>query len=476
MQTMGHVELMHGWCAPWNEAAFIAALTEGGDSRLLVDPATGTNRYFIPPAPTAGGVCFSACTASPISEAGYRQAMRCYVDLVTARSRDDAAERRAAWLARVTATLDSYLQLHGLADILLLPSGTDGLLLCSILLSLESNGAPMTAILPAASETGSGVPRAAVRQAFDGPISTGRPFGAVQIPLRTADGRVRDGHAIDEDFALASRICAGRPVVYVTYGSKTGLVAPLAIPPGADVVVDACQLRLSPWVIKACLGKGWPVVVSGSKYVGGPPSSGAVLLPRDRFAGLREKALAEWSHIVGAGQASAGPLLRWVAATTQIEAFSAGDRCVFSQASRIGLAYSALRRVPGVATIDGPSPQMIDAAGSATGIISFSVANPHDPDVLLTSAQLRAVHGAMAGRGVLLGQPVDVGRFGALRLAFGLQDHMTEQLKANLDSVAGVLSEVLAQPDFLTATAPSTRRDGALAPIAYERMTEGGDA
>jgi hypothetical protein len=43
--------------------------------------------------------------------------------------------------------------------------------------------------------------------------------------------------------------------VYVTYGSKTGLVAPLAVPPGVDVVVDACQLRVSPTVIKACLGK-----------------------------------------------------------------------------------------------------------------------------------------------------------------------------------------------------------------------------
>ncbi len=207
---MGHVETMHGWCAPWNEAAFIAALTEGGDSRLLVDPATGTNRYFVPPAPVTGGVCFSSCTAAPISEAGYRQAMRCYVDLVTARSRDDAAERRAAWQARVTATLASYLYINGLADILLVPSGTDGLLLCSILLSLEANGAPMTAILPAASETGSGVPRAAVRQAFDGPISTGRPFGAVEIPLRNPDGSVRPEHAVNEDFALASRVCAGR--------------------------------------------------------------------------------------------------------------------------------------------------------------------------------------------------------------------------------------------------------------------------
>ena len=319
MQIPGEIAMLDGWCKPWNEAEFIAVLTEGGDSRLWIDAATGTNKYFVPPTPVAGGggVCFSSCTASPISEAGYRQAMRCYVDLATARTRDDAAEREAVWRAKITAKLDSYLQLHGLADILLLPSGTDGLLLCSILLSLEADRAPMTAILPAASETGSGVPRAAVRQAFDGPISTGRLLGAVEIPLREPDGRVRSEDAVSEDFALAARICAGRPIVYVTYGSKTGLVAPLAVPPGVEVVVDACQLRLSPTVIGECLRKGWPVVVTGSKYMGGPPFSGAVLLPRARFSGVREKALAEWSHIVsasGARRESAGPLLRWVAA------------------------------------------------------------------------------------------------------------------------------------------------------------------
>jgi hypothetical protein len=50
MQTMGHVELMHGWCAPWNEAAFIAALTEGGDSRSG-RPRDWDKQVFHPPCP-----------------------------------------------------------------------------------------------------------------------------------------------------------------------------------------------------------------------------------------------------------------------------------------------------------------------------------------------------------------------------------------------------------------------------------------
>ena len=124
---MGHVEHSQEWRAPWNEAEFILALTGGGDSRLRVDPAGGTNKYFVPPTPRVEGVCFSSCTASPISQAGYRQAMRCYFDLATARTPDDTAARRASWQAKVTGQVTGALQLDRLAEILLLPSGTDGL-------------------------------------------------------------------------------------------------------------------------------------------------------------------------------------------------------------------------------------------------------------------------------------------------------------------------------------------------------------
>jgi hypothetical protein len=83
----------------------------------------------------------------------------------TARTPDDTAARRASWQAKVTGQLTGALQLDRLAEILLLPSGTDGLLLCSILLSLEAGRQPITAILPAAAaETGSGVPQEGERE------------------------------------------------------------------------------------------------------------------------------------------------------------------------------------------------------------------------------------------------------------------------------------------------------------------------
>ena len=73
-------------------------------------------------------------------------------------------------------------------------------------------------------------------------------------------------------------------------GSKTGLLAP-SLEAAAelrqrhrgrlDVLVDACQMRLSPERIRACLAAGWMVLVTGSKFFGGPPFAGALLVPAD---------------------------------------------------------------------------------------------------------------------------------------------------------------------------------------------------
>jgi hypothetical protein len=421
--------ILDGLDRPQRAGDFFAALTGGGDSRLTLDPETGLNKYLVAPHPDSSVICFSSCTASPISAAGFFRAKRCFFDLMTDPSPNDQV---AAWEAEVKNRLAAYLGTTGLADMELLPSGTDGLLCAAILLSIEAGDRPMTAILPAAAETGTGVPRAAAGQSFDHPNTQATVPGTVEIALRTPDGTPRDADEVSDDFARAAKIASGRPVITLTYGSKTGLVAPLRIPPGVNVIVDACQLRASPFVIRACLRNGWPVVVTGSKYLGGPPFSGAVLLPSGRFASIREKALARWRRIVRAPAQSAGPLLRWVAATEGLG--DAGAECPMPPISE---ATTALGRIPGLRLLPGPTKAMIDAAGAHPGIISFAVND-------LPAGQLRGLHRALADRGVLLGQPVDIGRFGALRLAFGRRDATNTGLKQELSHVAAELAEFLA--------------------------------
>ena len=97
------------------------------------------------------------------------------------------------------------------------------------------------------------------------------------VALRGPDGMPREAGAVAEDFDGAIRSARGRPIVIFTYGTKTGLVAPVEVPAGVDVIVDACQLRLPAHKIREYLRLGWPVVITGSKFLGGPAFSGAVL-------------------------------------------------------------------------------------------------------------------------------------------------------------------------------------------------------
>jgi hypothetical protein len=60
------------------DAAFMATLVSGGDSRLAVDRPAGINKYFCPLVPAADLICDSSCTASPITPRGFQRAAETY--------------------------------------------------------------------------------------------------------------------------------------------------------------------------------------------------------------------------------------------------------------------------------------------------------------------------------------------------------------------------------------------------------------
>jgi hypothetical protein len=233
------------------EDEFVAALLSGGDSRLAIDPRTGANKYLCRPTPARDLVCASSCTASPISEQSFRRAADLHASLVAGRSpgeRADAVDRCAHDLE---ARLLTYFGANGLAEAILCPSGTDALQTATLLVGLERPDEKMTAILPQTSETGTGVPLAATLRPFDLPAASDVPLadcaaGSIAIPLRTEDGVPRSDDAVMEGFAFAVAGVKGRPVVYLTHGTKTGLIAPVEPPDGVDVIIDACQGRIEP--------------------------------------------------------------------------------------------------------------------------------------------------------------------------------------------------------------------------------------
>ncbi len=108
------------------------------------------------------------------------------------------------------------------------------------------------------------------------------------------------------------------------------------------VVVDACQLRCSREQIKADLDAGFMVMMTGSKFAGGPPFAGALLLPPWIVQRLQSVKLPQGSFAYTAANdwplalrgrlegcfgapANVGMGLRWEAALAELERLFALD-------------------------------------------------------------------------------------------------------------------------------------------------------
>lgn len=156
----------------------------------------------------------------------------------------------------------------------------------------------------------------------------------VQIPLRRSDGRLRSDVELLEAFHREAERAVSQPVVYGTLGDETGAVAPWSCPPTAHLVLDAAQMRLRPERVGDHVRRGWPVVLSGSGFLGAPGATGALALPAGRFPGHMI------SRAIGAGDfdfrdgwdPQAGPLpysgcvLRWLPALANLRGMVGRDR------------------------------------------------------------------------------------------------------------------------------------------------------
>ena len=423
----------HGGQSPAIDDEFVAALTSGGDSRLDVDRRTGANKYLCPPTPVSSLICASSCTASPITARGFRRAADFFDELAAAASPPRQAEALERRHRELVARLLGYFGVADIAEALLCPSGTDALRTAATLVAAERPGGPITAILPQASETGSGVPLAVAGGLFDRLTTSDAPppdcaVRLVEIPLRSVDGAPRSDDEVVDAYDAAAARAWGRSVVYMTHSTKTGLIAPVVPPPETDVVVDACQARIEPTTVAKYLRKGWPVVVTGSKFFGGPAFSGAVLFPVARLSPAQCRTLTvspdrhtdfPWSKT---GSANVGTVLRWIAALDMIEAF----------APLAGEAPDLLRnRAVAIERGLGANAALVPVGGLAPArrgwsdlpsIFTFGVRDPADRRRLLSVTELRPLYERLASDGVLLGQPVGLGRFGGLRIAVGARD------------------------------------------------------
>jgi hypothetical protein len=333
-------------------------LSSGGDERLWLDGVTRRNKYGVPAMPAPREVWLSSSTASAISPRGWAAAGVALGRLLSSAASPETLQDD------IRAQLAALYGIPGCA-VVLAGSGTETELLLVAIAAADGSRA-LTNILTAPQETGRGVPAAAAgshflsQTPFGGAVRLGERlpgWDALTLHVETIDirktcGTLRDPQRVDHDaYERTDRAVArgDRVVLHVLDSSKTGRsgvsrsAAQLITETFGDevlIVVDACQLRCSAQTIRDDLAGGRAVMITGSKFAGGPSFSGALLLP-PAMARRAAKAspfvqglggyssASDWPGALGlspgAGLANLGLGLRWTAALAEIQAYDRAD-------------------------------------------------------------------------------------------------------------------------------------------------------
>jgi len=487
-------------------------LVRGGDPRVTLDPVFRANDYGCGPSPAPEIFCFSSSTASPISERAYARAALAREDLMRSSIELGFEEAYDARLEEMREALRAHLQLSAAeADVVFSPSGTDSQL-HALFLARALLGKKVTTIVVGSDQTGSGTIHTARGRHFGARTSRGKAVekdaaitglsgDGIALPLGDGTSDIKPRADIDDAVlaAVESTITGGAAVLLqIMDSSKLGWRAPGEAcldeirrrwPGRVQIVVDACQMRLSRRRLRAYLDRGYMVLVTGSKYFGGPAFSGALLVP----AGLSQlmngakvapglldyASRSDWPKGWAALRArfpsrlNFGQWLRWEAALEEMDAyyrlpdaFRAGAVRTLSAGLKTLIALSpALRLIePATLCID-------DDEFAVPTILPFTVQN--SPGVLSTADGRKLHHalmqdlresiaGGTADRDVaacrcLIGQPVEIQTGGdepvaALRLCVGAR-HVIDAWSADaavaeqnllleLDRAANVIAKI----------------------------------
>lgn len=448
----GNVTRAHGRFA----ARLTSALVSGGDGRIRPD-AQGRNRYHASAAPS-DALAYGSSTISSISAHAFETLIGHW------RDRLDRPVAGAAYAEGLGAIRERLAEYFGLADdtaIVFAASGTD---LEYVGLAVANDGRPLTVALLGRDEVGSGCIHSAAGRFFAGETATGARVVAqaaidpafagtelIDVAVRDAAGNPRASSAVAAELSCHIERAAAnrrRAVIHVVHGSKSGLTLP-ALPDverlgaahdDAVTIVDACQLRIAPSVVRRYLGLGCVVLLTGSKFAGGPPFSGFALVPaaararvRPLPAGFRRLAnRAEWpADWPGADRLPAtgnfGLLLRLQAALIEMGRFAAlSEERVGHVAARFSHHVMRLAKRLELAEVPGAGTSCL-----ATETLRTLDLSARWPQCDFDAA--KAMHGLIAretrrwlGREIRLGQPVKThpladGRMaGTLRLSLSM--------------------------------------------------------
>lgn len=474
-------------------------LTQGGDARIVVDPATGLNQYFSAPRPSTA-IAYASSTANDISGPAFGHVCRRLAELAP-----DIALSAGAYAEALDGLRRRIRAAYGLAEdieIVFAPSGTD-LEYVGLALAKQRGTGGIRNILLGADEVGSGCIYSARGQYFAKQtargitVAPGDPIGG-RLPekLELTNVPVRDDHGIAfrpaaiaeaiDKLVVEAKADARHTLVHVVHGSKTGLVLPALehidalIKRHGDAVsfiIDACQARITSQAIADYLARGCTVLLTGSKFMGGPPFNGFALVPRAAVARSAPLPIAfckifrrgewpdNWPDVeLLPREPNLGLLLRLEASIFELERFQALS---LERVSRVILAFHAAVRAALVERLGGrrmaPYAPGERAEGDAHPIEMRTLSTidistlPGSPDF----DDARRIHRALVDHGVRVGQPVKCVRMadgrwgGTLRIGLSmpqisefdilddaaLKARFTSEMNAIIDAMDKVMAE-----------------------------------
>lgn len=293
-------------------AILLRQLLQADDDRLQFDPLTGLNGYGVSCLPQDVREWGSATVTGLSAEAPLlaQQGLGAWHDAPKERQ-TLLSQGLVRALGLSVACCDGVLFSSGSAALGAGATGWDRVMEALVLCSVD--------------ETGSRVPEQ-MRQSLG--------IGAERVITMAAPGMTESspdrGELAQAWMApVTQQVRAGRHVLLVlTDVAKSGRVLPhesvvmacqQRFPDHVRVLVDACQLRLSTSRLAGYLARGWRVAVTGSKFMGGPPFSGALLAYRGGQGELSSTCRETTDLPLGA-------FLRWWAALSSIQHWQQVDK------------------------------------------------------------------------------------------------------------------------------------------------------
>ena len=457
-------------------------LSQGGDDRSTIDPITLKNKYHSKTLPFYD-YQRSSCTSSSISLETYLHIEQQHFDLMAANALGEI-DTKTLFHNQNDEILSYFVTpaIREKVSILSTPSGTDVEFLCTwlaVLRGAEIYGKDkinISIFVNGDLEVGSGTKLATGLKHFserapqghrlvkDIPVSN---FDNLEINVKsffTRDDKSNVYNSPESENKiydmLKDEVAKNKIVVFhYVHASKTGVCIPsynMAKKIKEDfgdkviMVVDAAQMRLRTDSVEQYLEMGMNIIVTGSKFIGGAPFSGALLVNEndsksfvdtemnlpiefdqyfDQF-GIsqlvkREKNKIEWSNW--------GLFMRWEVALHEMKQFDRiplefANRFIYEWGQRVEKIIESEKIKVNILKESALLPSDESSLSHANSIVPFEIVTTPE----LTLAQLKSIHAKMTVKRTRddiiceIGQPVQIStgdnkRY-ALRVALGAKN------------------------------------------------------